>query len=133
MLGEPHPEFTLPDIATGKPVSLSDYRGKKVLLIQFASWWAGCRRHVPVWHDLTRQLVNDNKLVVLGVTQEQHPERCRLFAQWKQFDWPILHDPINVLETSAVPVVVAIDEQGVVRSTRPQPQSFEKEFIDKTL
>jgi hypothetical protein len=38
MLGEHHPEFTLPDIVTGKPVSLSDYRGKKVLLIQFASW-----------------------------------------------------------------------------------------------
>jgi len=37
-LGEYHPEFTLPDIATGKPVSLSDFRGKKVLLIQFASW-----------------------------------------------------------------------------------------------
>ena len=37
-LGERHPEFTLPDIGTGKPVSLSDFRGKKVLLIQFASW-----------------------------------------------------------------------------------------------
>jgi hypothetical protein len=37
-LGARHPEFTLPDINTGKPVSLSDFRGKKVLLIQFASW-----------------------------------------------------------------------------------------------
>ena len=37
-VGEPHPEFTLPDIQTGKPVSLADFRGKKVLLIQFASW-----------------------------------------------------------------------------------------------
>ncbi len=37
-LGARHPEFTLPDVATGKPVSLSDFRGKKVLLIQFASW-----------------------------------------------------------------------------------------------
>lgn len=32
------PDFTLPDIATEKAVSLSDYRGRKVLLIQFASW-----------------------------------------------------------------------------------------------
>jgi hypothetical protein len=36
--GERHPDFTLPSIADGKPVSLSDYRGKKVLLMQFASW-----------------------------------------------------------------------------------------------
>ena len=36
--GQRHPDFTLPDIATGKPVSLSDFHGKKVLLIHFASW-----------------------------------------------------------------------------------------------
>jgi hypothetical protein len=37
-VGHRHPDFTLPDIATGKPVSLSDFRGKKVLLIHFAAW-----------------------------------------------------------------------------------------------
>jgi peroxiredoxin len=37
-VGERHPDFTLLGIADGKPVALSDFRGKKVLLIQFASW-----------------------------------------------------------------------------------------------
>jgi hypothetical protein len=37
-VGKRHGDFTLPDIATGKPVSLSDFRGKKLLLIHFASW-----------------------------------------------------------------------------------------------
>ena len=37
-VGERHPDFTLADIVTDKPVSLSDFRGKKLLLIQFASW-----------------------------------------------------------------------------------------------
>ncbi len=37
-VGQRHPDFTLPTISDGKPVSLSQYRGKKVLLIQFASW-----------------------------------------------------------------------------------------------
>jgi peroxiredoxin len=31
------PDFTLPDI-DGKQHSLSDYRGKKVLLLSWASW-----------------------------------------------------------------------------------------------
>lgn len=31
------PDFTLPDLA-GTPHTLSDYRGKKVLLIAYASW-----------------------------------------------------------------------------------------------
>ena len=78
-------------------------------------------------------MVNDGKMVVLGVTQEQHAERCRLFAQWKGFDWPILHDPINVLESSAVPLVVAIDEHGIVRSIRPRPDTFEKEFVGRAF
>ena len=37
-VGEKHPDFTLPRINDGAPVSLSNFRGKKVLLIQFASW-----------------------------------------------------------------------------------------------
>jgi hypothetical protein len=37
-IGRRHGDFTLPEIRTGKPISLSDFRGKKVLLIHFASW-----------------------------------------------------------------------------------------------
>ena len=37
-VGERHPDFTLPTIGDRTPVSLSNFRGKKVLLIQFASW-----------------------------------------------------------------------------------------------
>jgi hypothetical protein len=37
-VGQRHADFTLPEIHTGEPVALSDFRGKKVLLVQFASW-----------------------------------------------------------------------------------------------
>ena len=37
-VGQRHPDFTLPNIASGEAASLSDFRGKKVLLVQFASW-----------------------------------------------------------------------------------------------
>jgi hypothetical protein len=37
-VGERHFDFTLPLIGERKPLSLSSCRGKKVLLIQFASW-----------------------------------------------------------------------------------------------
>ena len=36
--GKPHPDFVLPSIEDGSPVRLSDFRGKKVLLLHFASW-----------------------------------------------------------------------------------------------
>ena len=38
VVGEPHPDFVLPDIRTGEAVSLAQFRGKKVLLVHFASW-----------------------------------------------------------------------------------------------
>lgn len=37
-IGEPHPDFILPKIDDRTPVSLSQFRGRKVLLINFASW-----------------------------------------------------------------------------------------------
>jgi hypothetical protein len=37
-VGQQHPDFTLPNIADGRPVSLSQFRGRKVLLIHLASW-----------------------------------------------------------------------------------------------
>ncbi len=36
--GQMHPDFIYPRIDTGEQVSLSQFRGKKVLLIHFASW-----------------------------------------------------------------------------------------------
>jgi len=88
---------------------------------------------VPVWHKATRKWVADGKLTVLGITQEQHPDRCRLFSQWQKFDWPIVWDPINLLESEAVPIIVAIDEHGIVRSTKPRPATFEQDFLNVTF
>ena len=34
----PHSDFTLPSIDGDESIQLSDYRGKKVLLLHFASW-----------------------------------------------------------------------------------------------
>jgi hypothetical protein len=60
---------------------------------------------------------------MIGVIQEQHAERCQLFAQWKNFDWPIVRDPVNRLGLTAVPIVVELDEAGVVKSVGPSVDS----------
>lgn len=36
--GQIYPDFVLPAIDDRRPVALSDYRGKKVILIEYASW-----------------------------------------------------------------------------------------------
>jgi hypothetical protein len=77
--------------------------------------------------------VDEGRLVLLGVTQEQHADRCRLFAQWQDFEFPILHDPINVLRSEAVPILTAIDEHGIVRDLQPRLETFEAEFLDRSF
>jgi len=37
-VGEPFPALVLPAMADGSPLSIEQFRGKKVLLHQFASW-----------------------------------------------------------------------------------------------
>jgi len=88
---------------------------------------------VPAWNTKLQKYVQEGKLVVIGIAQEQHPDRTRLFVQWHRIDWPILHDPINVMQVRGVPIEVAIDEEGIVRSIRPKLETFEAEFLNKTF
>ena len=80
-----------------------------------------------MWHDAAKQWIADDRLVMVGLIQEQHPDRCRLFAQWKQLDFPILWDPFNLTDSKVVPNFIAIDEHGIVRSTRANLETFEAE------
>ncbi len=60
-------------------------------------------------------LRENEKVVLIGLTQEQHPDRCVLFAQWQRLDWPILWDPFNLTDSEVVPLAIGIDEHGIVR------------------
>ncbi len=93
----------------------------------------GCRQAVPAWDAKTKEWVRQGKLIVLGITQEQHADRCRLLVQWHQLAWPILHDPINLMQVTGVPIEVAIDEHGIVRSLKPNLETLEREFLDRTF
>ena len=88
---------------------------------------------MPVWHGLTKELVERGELVVIGITQEQHPDRCALFARWKGLDFPILWDPFNLTGVDAVPVLTAVDEHGIVRLTRPDPRRFQEQIVEGFL
>lgn len=70
---------------------------------------------------------------MVGIIQEQHPDRCKLFMQWKKMDWPIMVDSFGLLNVSAVPITLGIDEHGVVRRLprRPDASKLAAEFLDK--
>ncbi len=130
--GSAHPQIVLPKIDGGE-LALTSLRGKKVLLIHFATWSDECRKEFANWVAKTKPLIDTEKLVVVGVAQEQHPDRVRLFAQWHKADWPILHDAMNVIGIENVPLIVAIDEHGIVRARNPDLDQLEEQFTAKTF
>lgn len=90
--------------------------------------------HVPGWHAATEELRRDGRLVMAGIVQEQHPDRARLFMQWKQMEWPLGFDPLNLLEVPYVPITLGIDEHGVIRKifSFGVASDLESEFLDVT-
>ena len=73
---------------------------------------------------------NEGGVQIVGIIEEQHPDRCRLFMQWKEMEWPILVDSLNRLEVSSVPITLLIDEHGIVRKIRPQTSDLH-DFLEK--
>ena len=81
---------------------------------------------MPGWY---QDYENVSGVQIVGLIQEQHPERCALFMEWKQMDFPILVDSLNRIGVYAVPLMWAIDEHGVVQKTRPQDAWIRGEFL----
>jgi hypothetical protein len=75
---------------------------------------------VPGWHVLTQPYAERGLLNVVGIIQEQHPERARLFMQWKEMGWPLLVDSLNLLGVSGAPITLFLDEAGVIQSVNPR-------------
>lgn len=67
------------------------------------------------WQEAVKPHVDAGKLAVIGVVQEQHADRARLYRQWKKIDWPLFIDALNTLGLAFVPVPLGVDESGVIR------------------
>ena len=80
---------------------------------------------MPVWHNTIQKLAPEN-FSAIGVVQEQHSERTKLYKQWKQYDFPIAQDPVTKLGAAVVPMFIGIDEHGIVRNSRMRPRDLEK-------
>ena len=90
-VGQLAPDFTLSDLS-GKPVSLSDFRGKVVIVNFWATWCPPCRAEMPSMEQLHRELV-DEGLVMLAVNIEKTGRQTvPAFLAGSPHSFPILFD-----------------------------------------
>ncbi|MHC4292917.1 MAG: peroxiredoxin family protein [Planctomycetota bacterium] len=66
--GKDAPDFTLTDI-NSKEHSLSDYKGKEVMLVFWATWCPPCRIEIPHLIEL-RKSMSEEKLAILAISNE---------------------------------------------------------------
>ncbi len=113
------PNFELPD-RKGKIIRLSDYRGKKVLLITWASW-CGCRFDVRNWEPIYQRL-KDRGFEIISVAEDSGGEK----AAGPTFDsahvsFVTIVDPDHTISALFnfvnVPSAAWIDEQGHIVRT----------------
>ncbi|MCP2261780.1 peroxiredoxin Q/BCP [Streptoalloteichus tenebrarius] len=88
--GDPAPDFTLPD-ADGNPVSLSDYRGRHVIVYFYpAAGTPGCTKQACDFRDNLREL-EDAGHAVLGVSPDS-PAKLAKFRDAEGLTFPLLSD-----------------------------------------
>lgn len=112
------PDFALTDVATGKIVRLSDFKGKAVLLNFWATWCPPCKVEIPWFVDLQKQY-GDQGLVVLGVAMDDaQQQEIAAFAQNMGVNYPILLGTNEVSDTyggvEALPTTFYIGRDGKI-------------------
>ena len=121
--GKPAPDFALTDL-DGKEHKLSDYKGKKVLLVFWTTWCPPCRKEIPDLIEL-RKTVSEDKLAMLAISNEK-PDLVKSFVTQANINYTVLIDqggvkfdqgtlpgPYNAI--NAIPSSFFIDQEGKIK------------------
>ncbi len=121
-IGEKAPAFKLKDLMTGRVVALSDFQGKKIVMLEFwATWCDICKREMPnlvkfqgAWRDKGFEILS----IVLP---SGNVDDIKKIAREKKLNYAVLLDADLSVATKAyglagpIPLKVVIDHKGVVR------------------
>ncbi|MBW3561809.1 MAG: TlpA family protein disulfide reductase [Actinobacteria bacterium] len=117
---EPAPDRAAPLLMEQGDLSLTEYRGRVVVLNFWASWCGPCRREQPELNDAAARL-EDGDVAFLGVAVNDPEANAR--AHWQEFavPYPSVVDrdasyaaAFGGISPAALPTTLIIDDQGRV-------------------
>ncbi len=110
-------DFSLTDLE-GKSQSLSQYRGKIVLINFWATWCKPCTTEMPAMQASFDKL-REKGFVVLAINELEDDAKVREHIKQYGHTFPVLMDRDNKVANQfgvfGLPVSVFIDQQGVVQ------------------
>jgi peroxiredoxin len=129
------PDFTLPD-RTGKLVKLSDFRGKKVLILTWASW-CGCRFDLAGWQEVYESLKDKNFEIVAAAQDTGGPAAANRWYDKAHVTYTALvdakHAVSSLYQMVNVPTGVWIDESGKIVRAPEVSYSKEQQVLSQTI
>ena len=116
--GTAAPEFTLNDIE-GKQVNIKDFKGRKVVLLFWASWCPDCRAEVPAIKEM-QAAADPSKVAFVSVSFDRTLDACKTYVSENYLGGVQLFDPAGKKESVIgaayhvkwIPSLYLIDEQG---------------------
>jgi thiol-disulfide isomerase/thioredoxin len=119
-VGRVAPEIEGQDI-DGKPMKLSDYRGKVVVLCFWGTWCGPCMAMVPLEKALVERL-KVRPFVLLGINSDSDREKLKSVMAEKGMTWRSWWDsgrtggPIATRwDVHVWPAIIVLDGKGVIR------------------
>jgi len=111
-------DFTLPNLA-GQSISLSDFKGEKVVILDFWATWCGpCRASLPALHRF-REDYGPRGLEVLSIDLREDPATIKNYLEAESLSLHVLLDKdgsvANAYGVRGIPSLFVIDKQGEIR------------------
>jgi len=102
----------------GKPLRLSELRGRVVMLNFWATWCAPCRAEIPEFNAMQREY-EAKGLTIVGVTSDDTPEQVKEFQQDNPQQYTVVTSgdeaPAGFATGASRPVTFVIDREGRIR------------------
>lgn len=119
--GQFAPDFTFVNLQ-GEEVSLSDYRGKKVVLNFWNTWCNPCKSEMPHMQKYYEKFSEEDHVEIIGVNlkfNSDSTEKVEEFVASYKLDFPILladdDSVVDDYEIITIPSTLFIDEEGKVQ------------------
>ncbi len=111
------PNFSLPGFE-GKKVSLTDFKGKVVLLNIWATWCAPCVAEMPSMEKLYQELKGEDFELLAISVDESGAEAVKPFMDKHKLGFPVLLDTMgeikNLYQATGIPESFIIDKDGII-------------------
>lgn len=133
-VGNLAPDFQL-DNLEGESVSLSDFRGKPVMLNFWATWCSPCVREMPDIQTVYEEQSAEG-LVILLVNMGGTSSQVKEFLQSHNLSLPVLLDTTQAIAQKYnihyIPTTFFIDEEGIIQAVKvgafPNKEAIESDL-----